>query len=127
MGLFPLKVTRSRRSKPIASGLAVLSLQAALPIMTLHQPTVQKLGPPSTAPPKLRRKALLIGVNGEFAAPINTDEESDSEEESHSQIGDSYNTRGDTISPLKGPREDVRGLKRLLIGMPNIHSIGCRC
>lgn len=124
MGLFTPKVPASRRKR----GLAVLSIHSTLSMMTLL-PNVQKATSSSATSLKLRRKALLIGVNGDFA-PVTEDDNkwTDSEEETpHGQDAGSYRARSETAPPLKGPRKDVNGLRWLLISMLDINFIIDHC
>lgn len=120
MGLFPPKVNASHSNRPV--GLALLSIHSALSIAAL-QPLAQETSS-SSASSTVRRKALLIGVNGDFANDTEDEwtdlDDEESPEEQDYPTSESYQARSDhssSWSSLKGPRKDVCKLKRLLIGM----------
>lgn len=76
----------------------------------------------ATAP--FKRKALLVGLNGEYSIVSDDEAEESADNERNGTPLDAdkaFNTRGKrerNPTSLKGPRTDVERLKKLLIGEP---------
>lgn len=107
MGIFPHKDSHS----------SIFTQQSVLgSTLKFAFPLVQQLA----SSPVQKRKAVLVGINGDY--PIIPEDESEHENIERSEDvldGEAFNTRSSrkpNAMVLKGPQNDVHRLERLLIG-----------